>query len=334
MNMTERGDVLTGNRAQVSVIIVAYNSGRELRALLPDLIEIRRRFPLDIFVVDNDSGDDSRKAADAFGDEVTLLCNPENVGFGAAVNRALEVVSSPYVLILNPDTRITLQAVQQLFDYLTAHPEVAAAAPRLVYPDGSLQPSRGSFPNLLIAFTHIFRLKRLLPKDEIMIRLFKGKLGKLFAQYSDVGKDQPVDYTTGACVLLDAGKLREVGCFDERFFLYYEEIDLAARLKKAGYKWMFLSSVVVEHVVAASASAQPLKPFIERYRSMVVYFRLHKPAWQVRLVVLWIRMMAMFLLVAHRFHPGFRIDPNVNPEEEKSVLRQLLRISSDVRSPS
>jgi GT2 family glycosyltransferase len=326
--------LIVENQPCVSVIVVAFQSRSDLLELIPDLIEIKKIIPIQIIIVENDSRDGSVDVIRPFESEIVAVYNDSNIGFAAAVNEGISKSISPAILLLNPDARITAEVLQKLYHYLVTHPDTAAVAPRIDFPDGSLQPSRGTFPSIFLVAAHIFRLKKMMPHDEIVIRLLKGRLGRFFCQYSILQDSQQVDYTTGACVMFDKSKLIRIQCFDTRFFMYYEEIDVAYRLKQAGYKWMFLNTLSVVHTVAGASRHSPLRPFKERYVSMVRYFEKHKPFWQTMTVCRMIRLMSYIMLILARCSEKFRIDPHSNWEQEKSILLELSRLGRQIRRPS
>ncbi|MBN1878513.1 glycosyltransferase family 2 protein [bacterium] len=310
----------------VSVIIVSYESSAELESLLPSLTSEALSYGLEIIVVDNGSGDETKAVLNRFTTDITIIYNAENVGFATAVNQGIRISSAPFILLLNPDADLSLEAIQELKTYLDDKPAVAAVAPRIEFPDGRIQPSRGSFPSILRTIAHLFQLKRLMPDDETIINSPLRCLGRLFKQYAPLPVlDQEVDYTTGACVLLRRTAMDQVGGMDEQFFLYYEEIDLAKRLKNAGYSWVFLTSVVARHQVAASSRRIPLKQFYERYRSMCYYFSKHHSYFATILMrqMLYLTILIRWGLVS--ISGKFRLDPRSPLRDEINIYRLLLK---------
>jgi uncharacterized protein YbbK (DUF523 family) len=169
---------------------------------------------------------------------------------------------------------------------LARRPRAGAAAPLLRNSDGSLQPSRGTFPNLLTTFAHLFRLKRLMPRDESVIRHAGRLLGRGFAQYSPIAGAAPVDYASGACLLVRRAAWEEVGGFDPGFFLFYEEIDFCLRLRRAGWETWFEPAAVAMHEIGHSTASAGVGPAVARQESMRRYFRKHGRAHQRALVPL------------------------------------------------
>jgi len=309
----------------VSVIIVSHQSAVELEDLLPSLITDGPAMGMEVIVVDNASSDGTADLMKKYSRDVIWIANNENVGFARAVNQGIRASGGSYLLLLNPDARIDSESIRTLKKYMDTHEAAGAVAPRIEYPDGRLQPSRGSFPTVLRTLAHLFQLKRLMPDDERVINSPLGILGRIFRQYAPLHSEEYVDYTTGACVMLRRSAIEIVGGMDEYFFLYYEEIDLAKRLSEAGYHWVFLNTVTARHSVAASAARAPLIPFLERYRSMCYYYSKHHSFWQAFIVrqMLYITVFVRWGLVV--VSPRFRLDPDVPLEEELAVYRRLLR---------
>ncbi len=313
-------------KVSVTVIIVGHQSAEELAELIPGLISQATELGLEIIVIENASTDDSESVLRRFGRDIRIVTNGENIGFAAAVNQGLRLARAPYILLLNPDARLPASGLTTLKLYLDERPGVAAVAPRIEFPDGRIQPSRGSFPSVFRTLAHLSHLKRIMPDDEIVINGPLKILGRLFRQYAPLlPVDEIVDYTTGACVLLRRSAVEEVGGMDESFFLYYEEIDLARRLKDEGYRWVFLGSVSAVHSVAASSGKAPLRPFYERYKSMCYYFRKHHHPFSAFVVRQLMYMMIFIRWGLAMVSQRFRLDPKVPLEEEIDTYRKLVR---------
>lgn len=256
----------------VTVIIVNYNGGHHLATCLQSLRQHHSSATAEVIIVDNASSDGSVDHLPP-GTVDRLIRNGQNVGFGRACNQAAQEARGEALFFVNPDVIFTEPLIGPLADYLREHGDVAAVGPRLVYPDGRLQPSRGSFPTVLRSAALVWEVKRLLPDDEAMIRW--GILSPWFAQHRPVEAEQVVDYLTGACLMVRRRAFDAVQGFDEGFFLYYEEIDLCRRLAERGGKTVFLGSLTARHVVAAAAGQAPYRRLGDRRRSLVHYANRH-----------------------------------------------------------
>ena len=306
----------------VSIIIVTFNSKSHIEKILEILF--RDRYTFQLIIIDNNSNDGTTEWLKSLDHNIKLLANENNTGFASAVNQAAELVTNDYILLLNPDAIIQPEQIQKLKMILESEPTAAAIGPRLVYPDGRIQPSRGSFPNLAISFAHIFGLKRLMPSDEKIMASRGRILGKIFRQYTTPKQLEKVDYTTGACVLIRSDVFRDMKGLDERFFLYYEEIDFAFRLQAGKYKWLYTDEIRVCHNVAESSRRVPLLAFEARYKSMFLYFHKNKNLLSVFAVWSMISLMAIYHLVVLFLSPSRSIGGLKNRSYERKVLTDLI----------
>jgi N-acetylglucosaminyl-diphospho-decaprenol L-rhamnosyltransferase len=220
-----------------------------------------------IIVVDNASSDGSAAMVKQQFPTVHLIENSDNVGFGAANNQALRLATGAFILFLNPDTEVRPGAVRSLLDFLQERPQVACVGPKLLYADGTTQSSRRSFPSLGTAFV-----------ESTILQRYLGWLPSLRAFYrSDDSDDEPrqVDWLVGACLLVRRAALDEVGAFDERFFMYSEEMDLCYRLSSAGYQTWFVPQAEVLHYEAASSSQDLFRRDVHFHESRYRFFRKH-----------------------------------------------------------
>jgi GT2 family glycosyltransferase len=217
---------------------------RAVEAALEDLRPLGGK----AIVVDNASGDDSmailREAAQerGWGEDVVLLESPRNGGFGAGNNLALRHAMAwsdrpQYFYLLNPDAKPDPGCIQTLVEFMDAHPQVGMAGSRVRHEDGSLRLSAFRFPSVL---------------SELESGLKLGLASKLLERWRvwapPPKKTGPVDWVSGASVLIRTQALDEVGLFDEEFFLYYEETDLAYRALFAGWPTYYVVEAEAEHI--------------------------------------------------------------------------------------
>lgn len=229
----------------LAIAIVNYNTRSQLRACLATAAGAAQQ----IVVVDNASSDGSVEMVRQQFPGVVLCANPDNKGYGAAANQALAACTSRYVLLLNADTLLTRGATAALAQYLDSHPRVAAAGPRLVNPDGTLQPSCHAFPGTATVFLELTALRHLARTLRHVPVLRDWHLP---AWSHD--RARPVDWVKGAALALRREAFQEVGGFDESFFMYWEETDLCRRLATAGWETHFAPVATVVHAGEASTS--------------------------------------------------------------------------------
>ena len=229
----------------LSVSVVSYRTPTLLETCLDALATEGAALDMEVIVVDNASGDGSAELVERRFPWVRLLRNARNVGFGAAHNQALRMASGQYWLILNSDAVLRPGALGTLLNFMETHPSVAVAGPRLRYPDGSTQPSRRRFPTLATLFAESTQLQRFSPDNAILRRYY----------VTDRSDDEPqeVDWLVGACLCVGAAAARQVGLFDERFFMYSEDLDWCRRFRAAGWRVAYVPSAEVVHLEGGSS---------------------------------------------------------------------------------
>lgn len=290
----------------LAVIIVNYNTQELLAHCLQSVYASRVSFPYHVVVVDNLSSDGSADMVRARAPQATLIESDRNGGFGYANNLALrwlaeqpllpeggrsiqakgpargrqpasEVPStgySPYtfpcdhILFLNPDTVLPRGALQDTVDFLEEHPEAGVVGPKVVKPDGSPDLAcRRSFPTPLSSFFKLSGMSKLFPHHRLVARYN--------LTYLSDDETAEVDSVMGAYMLVRAEALEQAGLFDERFFMYGEDLDLAFRIKERGWKVFYYPAVEVLHHKGASSRKQSERSIREFYRAMHIFYRKH-----------------------------------------------------------
>jgi GT2 family glycosyltransferase len=251
-----------------SIVVVSFDSGpfllRGVRAALAS------DAPVEVIVVDNASGDDSLALlSSAHGEEARLriVRNATNTGFARACNQGLSLASGEWLLLLNPDARLTPDAVRGLVRALEAHPEAALAGPLLLNPDGSEQAGgRRDRPTPARAWGRALalpsRLRRILRAGD-------------FVRAGDPLPSGPVEVEalSGACLLVRRGAFEAVGPLDEGYFLHCEDLDWCERFRRAGWKALFVSGVRVIHDKGVSSRGRPVRVLWHKHRGMLRYYR-------------------------------------------------------------
>lgn len=248
----------------ISVVIVSWNVRDLLRGCLSALRDEGTRRPLEIFVVDNDSADGSADMVASEFPEVRLMRNRENVGFARGCNQALREARGEFCVLLNPDTRLMPGALETLRAFLLAHPRACAAGPRLLNPDGSLQPNGHVFPRLSGTLLRALRVSALFPRwyDR------RYRWGR-----EDFDQEVQVDWVCGACLMLRGAALEELGLLHEGYFLYYEEVEWLLHARRAGWTAHYVPTAVVQHAWGAS-TAKSSSRWLDYLRdSQYRYFR-------------------------------------------------------------
>lgn len=250
----------------LTISIVNWNTRGELRECLDGVCSQESPPTREVVVVDNGSTDGSADMVRGhFGDCATLIANAGNMGFGAAHNQAIRQSHGRYVLLLNPDSYLVGNDVlKHLIAYMDANADIGILGPRILNPDGTLQFSARRFPPIFAGvFRHTY-LGRLFPKN----RFVRGYL------MADESHDQvmDVDWLSGCAMLLRREALDQIGMFDERFFMYCEDVDLCKRAHDAGWRVVYYPEVEVSHRIGAASDKNPIAMIKQHHRSMLLYF--------------------------------------------------------------
>jgi GT2 family glycosyltransferase len=242
--------------SDVSVSIVNTNSRELLLACLESLTST----DAEIVVLDNASEDGSADAVRERFPHVRVIAQGFRAGFGANHNTVIRSTTGRYVYVLNEDTASDDWGLDRTVSYLDARPRVAALGPRLVYPDGHRQASAWRFPTPFVS------------------ALSLATLGRLGVKQSSGDRAHPVDWVTGAALVLRREALEAVGPFDEDFFLYSEEVDLQFRLRQAGWEAHYFPEVTVVHYESQFSAGIPDRRINEMWRSRHRYWSKHHSA--------------------------------------------------------
>jgi len=257
----------------ISAVIVNFNAGGELRGALQSIADAMRGRAWDAVVVDNASTDGSGQAAAEFAPQVRLIRNAANVGFARGVNQGIAASQGPLVLILNPDCRIAANAVEHLEAALAAHPSCAVAGPRILDPDGAVQGSARGDPDMLTGlFGRTSMLRRLLPGLSVSRR---NVVDEANGARGPAPEALVVDWLSGACMLARRDRLAQVGGFDERYFLYWEDADLCRRLRARGYDVRYVPHAEAVHRVGQSSRTAPESSIRAFHASAYLYYTTH-----------------------------------------------------------
>ncbi len=256
---------------KLSIVIVNYKMWQLTRALVESLLgDSSLPKSTEIIVVDNNSGDDSVYLLRSDFPEITVIDNKENMGLAAGVNEGIKHTTGSYVLVLNPDMIALPTSVKTLVDFMDKNPKVGMAGGKLISPNGKVQYSCYRFYTLM---TIVYR------------RTFLGKTsaGKA-ATRSFLMKDfnhkeiQDVDWLMGACLIVRKQALEEVGGMDERFFLYFEDVDWCRRMWMKDWRVTYVPQAVFSHFHQRSSEKGIIfgilfnRPTREHIKSACKYF--------------------------------------------------------------
>ena len=240
--------------ADLSIIIVNWNGGLFLRRCIESIVNNNIGVSYDIIVVDNASSDESPdwlssdEARDLLGAvPLRLMRNRENVGFGRANNQAFQLSKAPFLFLVNPDTEVLPNAIDKLSSTLQSDHKIGACGPRLLNQDGSLQPSVWhNPPSAWRTLLWGLKLYRLIPprlRGEILLHTFW-----------EHDRQRDVKSLSGAAIMLKRKLIDSIGGFDERFYMYGEDVEFCFRTITAGWRIVFEPEAEVIHYGGKSAS--------------------------------------------------------------------------------
>ena len=252
----------------IAAVIVSFNVRAELDACLASFVGHTNPFPTSVVVVDNGSTDETRAMLREKWRTVRLIESGGNIGFARANNLGVRATSSEFVLFLNPDTIVPPGSIQSLARGLAAQPDAAAAGPRL-------KDERG-FPELSFGWA-IGPLGEL--RQKIIGTLYNLRIRSVVRMVDAWSRSAGErEWVSGAALLVRRADLEAVGLFDERFFMYTEDVDLCAALRARGRKILFVPQSEIVHLRGRSARRNPATERLRR-RSQIAYYEKHHPAW-------------------------------------------------------
>ena len=262
----------------LSILIVTYNSAHLIGSLLEKVHTELQDFSGEVIVVDNASRDGTAALVREKFPWVLLIASEENLGFAAGNNLAAAHARGRYLLLLNPDAVPAPGSLARGVALMDEHPDVGLAGGELRGVDGSRQPSARMFPTLRDEFFTLAGLAARYPRSPVFARLDR--------RWADPEVPAQVDWIPGAFVFIPVKVFRQLDGFDERFFLYSEEVDLCRRMQAAGFKIYYWPELKAMHIGGESAKtvarARVSKAGSQlqswRMRSALLYYRKHHGA--------------------------------------------------------
>lgn len=256
---------------KLSVILVLYNARDVIEVTLDALYASKVDFDYEVIIVDNKSPDDSVQiikdkylSDPAVAAKTKLIFNSENFGFGIGNNIGMKQATGDYILLLNTDTKISPENLQVMVDFISKRPDIGAATCKLIKADGQIDPaSRRSEPNLVRSFFRLFGFQSLFPK--------------VFGGYNLLNKDPKIsselESCSGAYFLMSREAYEKTGGFDERFFMYGEDLDLCRSIRESGLKIWWHPETTCVHYRGQSSKKTPQKTLFAFYDAMWIYYK-------------------------------------------------------------
>lgn len=252
------------NANLLTIAIVNYNNRKELEKCLRSIQDTKGALKLEIYVYDNNSTDGSPEMISANFPSVYLMRSSRNQGLTFALNIIFKNASGQHILVLDSDTEMSPNALQDLSNFLLKRNDVGIVGPRVFGEDGFLQETARRFPNFLSG---------LFGRRALMTRLFpNNRVSKRFMCMENINSTKPfeVDYVSTACMMMKKEVLDKTGYMDEDFFVYWTDVDWCRRAKNNGFKIFCVPSAKIIHY-------ERYKPWIKKSPKMIIDF--HRGAY-------------------------------------------------------
>lgn len=266
--MKDNNDIVSDKQIDISVVIVNYKVKEYIANLLNSLYKAQQDFTLEIFVVDNHSEDDSISFLRERYPDVHYIANKDNKGFGVANNQAIREARGTYTLIINPDTLVSEDTLQVLTAHMEQNSACGAAGCKILNPDGSFAPeSRRSVPSIWTSACKVLGLNYLFPESRIF--------GKYYLSWLHEDEASKVPVLSGSFMFWRTSLLKELGGFDERFFMYGEDIDLCYRVQQTDFHIDYVPETSIIHYKGESTKKGDLRYIRTFNKAMYQFFEKH-----------------------------------------------------------
>jgi GT2 family glycosyltransferase/glycosyltransferase involved in cell wall biosynthesis len=313
----------------IDIVIVNYNSTDDAARAIESIIGTSDGVVPNIVVADNGSSDRHEGLEQRFP-QIQLVLNKKNLGFSKAINQALRKCHADYIVIMNPDTFVINGFFAEVLNYLENNKEVGVVGPKIFDADGSVQGSARRFPTpWSYAFGRKSPLTRIFPNNRLT--------QKEFMCFDCHGTQEiPVDWVSGACMVIRREVFDAVGGFDERFFLYWEDTDLCRRISAAGWRIVYYPEAEIKHLVGVSSSKSPVISICHFHHSCFKLFEKHT-RWPMRVFIpvtfMALAVRCLFAIVLHLFNrcvawDADGLDQAIRNRTRKNSKIKIMRIVS------
>ncbi len=256
----------------LSIIIVSWQVKDLLEKCLTSIYENQDKLTLEIFVIDNASNDGSVEMVKANFPEVNLITNINNLGFAAANNQGVKKAHGKYILVLNPDTRILEDTLSKMVDFMEKNYKVGITGCKHLNQDLTIQHSVRRLPTILPILLILTKLAKIVPGLPVLRHYLAAEF--------DYKITQPAEQVAGSFFLIRRETIEEVGLFDERFFLWFEEVDYCKRAKEAGWQiWYEANAEIIHYGGQSFTQKLTFKKQQLFFRSAWTYFKKHGFIW-------------------------------------------------------
>ncbi|MFA6524678.1 MAG: glycosyltransferase family 2 protein [Patescibacteria group bacterium] len=274
------------NEVDLSIVIVTWNSEKDISDCLTSIEKAKQNLNIEVFVVDNNSKDNTTKVITDSYTDINLIRNTANKGFAKANNQAIKISRGGYVLLLNPDTKVNENTLIDSIAYMRNYEKAGILGCAIHNPDGTMQYSVRKFPSLLSQILVLCKLHNFFPNLK--------PIKKYFALDFDYTKEQKVDQVMGAYMFLRRSCIEQIGMLDEHFWIWFEDVDYCRRAKSAGWEVIYSPTFSIIHNQSQSfARLCAVKEQKLFNKSLLYYMKKHHGRF-----VYWILMMFIPISIA------------------------------------
>lgn len=266
----------------MSISIVNWNTCELLKNCIESIYKETSNIQFEIILIDNASSDDSVEMVKSDFPGIILIENSRNRGFAAANNQGIRISTGRYVLLLNSDTIVCDNAIEETVQYADKHPEAAVVGCQVWESADTIQMTCFRFPSVANLFLSSFGLATVFKRNRI--------LGREWMLWWKRDSEREIDLVSGMFMLVRREAIEQVGILDERFFMYCEEVDWCYRFRKAGWRILFWPGAKIIHVAGGSCSSNQvmLKMFVQKQKSLLIFLKKHRSRlsyWLGRLIL-------------------------------------------------
>lgn len=263
---------------KTTIAIVNYNTKDFLDKCLSSIYRFGSKYDFEVIVVDNNSDDGSVQMVRNNYPDVKLIVNSKNIGYTAAANQSIKLTNSDFLILLNSDTVVFEGSIDRIIEYLKNNTEVGVVGPKIIDPSGNAHLSCRRFPSFKEAAMHVL-VGIFWPRNPYTRRYKMMDF--------DHNKEVKIDWVSGACMGLRRRALDEVGLFDERYYMYVEDLDLCKRMWNAGWEVRYFPRATVVHYIGGSTKGTGVELFYQQQKSVFRYFlKNYGYSWRVILIPL------------------------------------------------
>ena len=253
-------------KIELDVIILNYNTSFLLEKCLISIFEKKWQYQINVVVVDNGSVDNSLKMVKSKFPEVKIFANKENLGFSSGNNVALKNSNAKYCLLLNSDTKISENSLDQLVDFME-ETNFAIASCKLFYPDGSFQPNTGDLPLGISLFSWISGVDDLFRILGIDFPSYHRNLRSYYKDKLDVG------WVSGTAMMIKRDVLDKVGYLDDKIFMYGEDVEICFRARKKGFKVGWTNKAEIVHIGGGSFKNPQFSQWLGEFKGLLYLYK-------------------------------------------------------------